>query len=296
MPEEGVELYSKDRLLTFEDIEFAVRNAVSIGIERVRITGGEPLLRRELPDLIARLKAIPDLREVSLTTNATLLSKHATALRDAGLDRMNISLDSLSESEFEAMTRYAMLDKAWRGIEAAEAAGFGPLKINAVILDGYNTGEIDRWVQLTLTRDIIVRFLELMPIGEGVQLARENRFHDLTQTRERLQRVYDLEPVEVDGNGPARYWKAPGAAGKLGFITPISNSYCDTCSRFRLTSTGEIRPCLAYDTHVDIHDAIRQRDADGIIRGLRKAAEIKATGHEWSSGHVTEMSMSTLGG
>jgi cyclic pyranopterin phosphate synthase len=296
MPEEGVELYPKERLLTFEDIEFVVRTAVPLGIRRLRITGGEPLLRKNLPELVRKLKQIEGLKEVSMTTNATLLPKFAVPLREAGLDRLNISLDALSDSAFEQMTRYSMLDKAWNGIEEAERVGFKPLKINAVILDGFNDGEFDRWVQLTMTKDIIVRFLELMPIGEGVELARNDRFHDLTEARKRLQKRYNLQPQEVDGEGPARYWKVPGAAGSIGFITPISNPYCDTCSRFRLTSTGEIRPCLAYDTHVDIHDAIRERDPASVMDGLRKAASIKATGHEWSSGQVTAMSMSTLGG
>lgn len=296
MPSEGVDLYPRERILSFEDIEYVVRLATTLGVERVRLTGGEPLLRRDLPMLVARIASIPSLREVSMTTNATLLSRFARPLRDAGLTRLNISLDSLSSSSFAAMTRYAMLDRAWRGIEAAESAGFGPLKINTVVLDGYNSGEIDRWVQLTLTRNVIVRFLELMPIGEGVALAREGRFYDLTKTRQRLQRTYGIEAVDVDGQGPARYWKVPGAAGVLGLITPISSSYCATCSRFRLTSTGEIRPCLAYDSHVDIHAAIRARDDERVIAGFRRAAAIKATGHDWSSGQVTAMSMSTLGG
>ncbi len=296
MPADADDFFDRDDVLTYEQIVRTVQVANRLGIDNVRITGGEPLLRRDVDVLIRMLRDETDTRDLSLTTNALLLEKHAARLRDAGLQRLNISLDSLHPERFERMTRLPLLDRAWRGIDAAIEAGFSPLKINAVILSGYNDDEVDDWVELTRERDLVVRLLELMPIGEGAGLTRLGGFHDLTATRERLQRSHGLEPASLAGNGPARYWRLPGGRGAIGFITPISNRYCDTCTRMRLTSTGEIRPCLAYDVQVDAGAAIRAGSEADIELALRRATEIKPEGHHWDVGQVTKMGMSKLGG
>lgn len=299
MPAEGVPLTPRDEVLSFDAITRAVRVAASMGVSRIRITGGEPLLRADLPTLVASLRALPDVSELTLTTNGLLLDRHAEALAGAGLDRVNVSLDSLRPDRFERLTRFALLDDAWRGIEAAVDAGLTPLKINAVIVRGFNDDELDAWVALTQRRDLTVRFLEVMPIGEGAEARRLGGFHDLSAALDDLKSRFGLEPAtgrETQGGGPARYWKVPGAPGRLGFITPLSNPYCDTCQRFRLTARGGIRPCLASDLEVDAAVAIRAGDDDAIAGAFRTAAANKPEGHHWRDGAVTRTGMSTLGG
>lgn len=297
MPAEGLPLAPKSDVLSFEEIAFAVRVGAEEGIRRIRVTGGEPLLRRGLSTLIRFLKDTPGIEEVSLTTNGLLLHKYAADLVDAGLDRVNISLDSLRPDRFERLARAAMLDETWRGIDAAVGAGLTPIKINTVVVAGFNDDEVDDWLALVRTRPLHVRFLEVMPIGEGLSMRRLGGFHDLTKTRERLQKEFGIEPAEsATGRGPARYWREPGAAGTVGFITPLSNKYCDTCSRFRLTATGKLRPCLAFDVESDLSAAIRARDEDAVRAGFRQAAADKPAGHNWEHGQVTRTGMSELGG
>lgn len=297
MPAEGVPLAPRAEVLTFEEIVRAIDVATRIGIDRVRITGGEPLLRRALPDLIARISALPGIVEVAMTTNALLLHKHAEELAAAGLSRLNISLDSLRPDRFERLTRSQLLDETWRGIRAAQDAGLGPIKVNTVVVSGFNDDELADWVALTERSDLIVRFLEVMPMGEGAETRRLGGYHDLTEARRKLESTHGLVPAERGvGNGPARYWRVPGAPGKIGFITPISNKYCDTCSRFRLTATGRIRPCLASEFEVDARDAIRKGSDDDIIRAFAAAAAGKPEGHHWETGTATATGMSTLGG
>lgn len=297
MPAEGLPLRPREDVLTYEDIAFTIGVANTLGVDRVRVTGGEPLLRRDLPQLIRLVRQTTTTREIALTTNALLLHRHADALRDAGLDRLNVSLDSLRPDRFERMARAALLEQTWRGIDAAAAAGFSPIKVNAVVLAGFNDDELEQWAELTRDRDLIVRFLELMPIGEGAALRRLGGYFDLSAARAALAERVGLEPAEAPhGNGPARYWRVPGARGLLGFITPMSHPYCDTCSRFRLTSTGDVRPCLAHDVEVPLRAAIRARDAEAVRHGLQQAAAIKPAGHAWRDGATTHTGMSELGG
>ena len=287
----------KHELLTFEEITFAVDVAVSLGVDKIRITGGEPLLRNELPKLIAMLSAKTDAVDIAMTTNALLLHRHAPALAEAGLDRVNVSLDSLKPDRFTEVTRNGVLEDVWKGIEAASEAGFSPIRINTLLLDGFNDDEVDDWLALTQDHDLDVRFMELMPIGEGAELGRLGDYLNLTDLRRRLVDEKGLVPVDPDvGNGPAKYWKQPGASGKIGFITPMSDSYCDTCSRMRMTAKGKLRACLAYDDHVDAKDAIRAGDREETIRRFRQAVAEKPAGHHWHDGQITQTGMSALGG
>ena len=297
MPAAGLPFAARDELLTFEEITFCVDVAISIGVDRVRITGGEPLLRREVWKLVEMLHTQTDVVDLALTTNGLLLHKYAESLAEAGLDRINISLDSLDPERFTRITRHGLLEDAWRGIEAASDAGLAPIRINTLMLDGFNDDEVDHWLELVYERPVDVRFMELMPIGEGAELGRLGKYLNLTSLRQRLVEEKGLVPADPEiGNGPARYWRKPGAAGRIGFITPMSNSYCDTCSRMRLTSKGELRACLAYDDHVDIRSAIRAGDRAGVVAGFRRAVERKPAGHKWRSGQVTQTGMSALGG
>lgn len=297
MPEEGMEYLPKSELLSYEELTRIVRVGVEMGIEKVRVTGGEPLLRNDLDEFLGMLGEIEGLKDLSLTTNGLLLEKYAERLAAAGLKRINVSLDSLDAGRFESITRWGVLEKVWAGIEAAEAAGIKPIKINALVLKGFNDDEFDRWVDLVRTRDISVRFMELMPIGENA-LEEIGEFYDLTELRRRLEDDPGIQPDQAAhrGNGPARYWKAPGWKGSFGFITPMSNSYCATCSRLRLTCQGELRACLAYDEHIKLREAARRGDDSAIRAGYAWAVSQKRSGHPWHDGIRTETGMSAMGG
>jgi GTP 3',8-cyclase len=297
MPVVGVPCAPREELLSFEEITRVVRVSSRLGMDRIRITGGEPLLRRELHKLITMLKSETDVADIALTTNALLLDRQAEALAGSGLDRINISLDSLRPERFEKITRWGMLEQVFKGIEAATNAGMTPIKINTLLLRGFNEDEVEDWLAITREREIHVRFMELMPIGEGGKLFDRGEYLNLTDLKDRLVETHGLEPADRGvGNGPARYYRLPGAPGKVGFITPLSNSYCDTCSRMRLTSTGALRACLAEDKHIDIAEAIRANDESAIEAGLRQALIQKPAGHQWRNGEYTEIGMSTLGG
>lgn len=297
MPLHGLEFYASNALLSFDDLVFTLQVANGLGIDRVRLTGGEPLLRPRLPELIRRIKQETGIRQVSMTTNAMLLARHAEALVEAGLDWVNVSLESLRPERYRAITRFGVLENVWEGIRRVSQAGLKVVKINTLIMKDHNDDEFEEWLRLIQDHDLIVRFLELMPIGEVNNNGGMVHFVNLTEVRQRLIATHGLVPAEVErGNGPARYWTVPGARGKIGFITPISDKYCDTCNRFRLTAIGELRPCLAYDTHVHLGQAIRARDTAAVEAGFLRAAHIKPAGHHWEVGQKTGTVMSNLGG
>jgi cyclic pyranopterin phosphate synthase len=292
-----MQFYHPKDVLTYEEILMVVQVANRLGIDRVRITGGEPTVRPQLPRLIKMLKDEANIRDISMTTNGMLLERLALPLKEAGLDRVNVSLHSLDAEKFRRLTRIGTLETVLRGVRKAMEVGLTPVKFNALIMKGFNDNEIEDLFKLTLKDNVTMRFLELMPIGEAMSLDGFGSYLNLTTIREWLTQTYGLVPVEEKkGNGPARYWKVPGAPGKVGFITPISHKYCDTCSRIRLTANGELRPCLAYDVHVNILDAIRQKDLSAIEEGLKEALWIKPQGHHWEEGQTTQTVMSTLGG
>lgn len=297
MPAGGVLCAPRGELLGFEEILLAVQVACSLGINRIRITGGEPLLRPDLAELVGLLRREAPVEDLALTTNGVLLDRHAEDLAAAGLDRVNVSLDSLRPDRFEAVTRFGVLEQAWRGVEAAAEAGLSPLRINTLLLAGVNDDEVEGWLELSRRHEIDVRFMELMPIGEGAEQTEAGRFVNLTELRERLVEEAGLSPVEKGrGNGPARYYRLPDGKGRVGFITPLSNPYCDTCSRMRLTSTGALRACLAFDDHVSVREALRAGDEEGVREGFLQALREKPAGHQWRAGAVTEAGMSALGG
>lgn len=293
----GTEFRRADELLSWSDVVCVVRVACGLGVDHVRLTGGEPLVRPGLSDLVARLKEETGVREVALTTNGVLLDRHAVSLAKAGLDRLTVSVDSLRPERFRAITCRGSLADVWRGIQRASDAGLRPLKINVVVISGMNDDEIDAWADLTRDHDLVVRFLELMPVGEGAAPGLVQRYVNLTQVRRRLTAELGLVPTEGPrGNGPARYWRVPGARGVVGFITPISDGYCGTCSRFRLTAVGELRPCLGHDLGVPLRDAIQARDEATIAVGFARAAAMKPAGHRFAEGAVTKLRMSRIGG
>ncbi|MBI5650155.1 MAG: GTP 3',8-cyclase MoaA [Chloroflexi bacterium] len=248
--------------LSLDEITRVVRAAVALGIVNIRLTGGEPLLRRDIVEIVCALVAIPGVRDVALTTNAFRLAELAQALKDAGLARANISLDSLQRERFAKIVGVDAFDLVWRGIETAERVGFAPLKINAVILRDVNDDEVNAFARLSVDRAWSVRFIELMPVGV-TDAAREFFARHFVSAREIQARLPALEPVTSHaerGNGPAKIFRLPNARGTIGFITAASDHFCAMCNRIRITARGEARSCLFGNDGFDVRAAINGDD------------------------------------
>jgi cyclic pyranopterin phosphate synthase len=287
-------------ILTYEEILRLVAVAVPLGITRVRVTGGEPLVRRGIVPFIASLKKYSGLEDISLTTNGVLLEETAEALFAAGKPRLNISLDSLNPERFHRITGNDWWDKVWRGITRAEGLGFFPLKINMVPVKGVNDDEVADFARLTLDRRFHVRFIELMPIG-----ANACRYRDACVPSDEIRAAIERElgplvPFTSGASGgPAVNYQVPGARGVIGFISPISRHFCESCRRLRLTADGKIRPCLLSDTEIDMKSPLRGGcDDRELERLLRLALEIKPERH--SVGKINpgcfKRTMSKIGG
>lgn len=255
MPPEGVRYIRHDEILSFEEIVRFTEAAVGAGVTRVRITGGEPLVRGDCSSLVGRLARIPGIGDLSLTTNGSLLEKQAAALRAAGLSRINISIDSLDEARFARVTGGARLGPVLAGLESALDAGFSPVKVNAVMLEGIEE-DLEDFVALTRERPVHVRFIEFMPIGR--RLGRGLwKFVPRARLLARLETYGRLRPVASPGGaGPARYYKYDGARGTIGFISSMSDHFCSHCNRLRLIADGRLRNCLFSDEEVDVRPYI----------------------------------------
>jgi cyclic pyranopterin phosphate synthase len=258
MPEEGLPWLRREQLLSYEEIGEVVRTMAGLGLRRVRITGGEPLVRRDLPTLVRILRAIPGIDDIALSTNAVLLGEHAEELRAAGLDRVNISLDSLIPGRIDAISRRAGSAEAiMEGIAAAERAGFFPLKVNCVVMRGRNDDEVEAFAAITRERPWHVRFIEVMPTGDNLGVSNDE-YVSSDEILGRIAGIGELRPVAgPHGNGPAKYYAFDGAAGTVGVISPMSHNYCGTCNRMRLTADGQLRPCLFGDLHTDLRGPLR---------------------------------------
>ena len=299
MPAEGVQLRKHEEILRYEEIARVVRAAVELGIRFVRLTGGEPLVRRGVVDLVRMLRAIPDLEELTMTTNGTLLAAQAQPLAEAGLDRVNISLDSLRPERFRHITRLGSLEDVLAGIEAAEEAGLVPIKLNTVVMRGLNDDEVADLARLTLEHPWHVRFIELMPLGPSISWA-EDRYVPSSEVRGRIEaELGELAPAESpQGNGPARSFRLEGALGTVGFISPWSEHFCAKCNRMRLTADGRLRPCLLSDLEVDLRGPLRNGVGEAELRGLiRQAVQLKPIGHQLEKqGGPRGRGMSEIGG
>ncbi len=238
-------------LLTVENCLIIGQVAVDLGITRIRLTGGEPLLRPDILDITGGLSAIPGLKDLSLTTNGILLEKNAFKLAAAGLKRVNISLDSLNEANFRQITNGGKLQSTLQGIEQSLLAGLTPLKLNVVLLKGINDHEIEKFVAMTIDQELDVRFIEYMPT-QG-QKKWSHLFLPLEKVMEVAGKIAPLVPVDGEhGGGPAQYFHLEGAIGKIGLISPLSRHFCDRCNRLRVTSDGKIKPCLFSDEEIDL--------------------------------------------
>lgn len=258
MPLEGLPWLKREEILSYEEIAQVVRTMVGMGLQRVRITGGEPLVRRDLADLVRMIAANPEIEDLSLSTNAVLLAEQAEELKEAGVQRLNISLDSLQADRVDAISRRpGSFSKIMEGLDAAERVGFAPLKINVVLIGGQNDDEVEDFARITRERPWHVRFIELMPTGANLDLSASS-FVSCADALRRVRALDDLEPVDGPfGNGPATYYQFPGAPGTVGVITPMSHNYCDRCNRMRLTASGELRPCLFGDIQTNLRDPLR---------------------------------------
>ena len=298
MPALGMKFQPRAELLTDDELLRAVGLCAELGFKKLRLTGGEPTIRPHLVDLVRAMKAFPGIEEVSMTTNALLLGRIAAPLAAAGLDRVNISIDTLDPDRFQLMTRGGRLDLVWHGIEAADAAGLRPIKLNTVVVKDQNEHEVGDLAALTLDRPWQVRFLEIMPL-EGVGAVHDEGLVTSEQTQARLEaRFGPLEPVAADPADPARLWRIPGAAGTVGFISPVSAPFCESCNRVRLTADGKLRLCLLRPDEVDLRDLMRAGADDDALRAtLRAGIWRKPWGHGLADGdRATVRGMSQIGG
>jgi cyclic pyranopterin phosphate synthase len=262
MPKEGLQWLPKAEILSYEEITEVVRQLAPLGLRRLRITGGEPTIRPDLESLIRQLKRVPGIEDIALSTNGAKLPQMAPSLRDAGLDRVNMSADSLRPDRIAAIARRDLGFDPISAANAAESAGLSPLKINVVVLRGTNDDEVEDFARLTIDHPWHVRFIELMPVGD----LRELTWEHVVPSDEVLGRIATLGALLPDGgpakgNGPAKYYRLAGAAGTVGVITPMTHTYCGTCNRVRLTADGRLRTCLYGDHEVNLRDPLRRGDA-----------------------------------
>jgi len=292
MPPEGVPSIPHGELLSYEEVSTVAQVAAGLGINKIRLTGGEPLVRAELPKLVGMLSQIKGIDEVSLTTNGTLLRKHALELKEAGLRRINISLDTLKVDKFRKITRFGELKDTLGGIKAVRDAGLDPLKINMVVMRGINDDEVLDFTSMTYKQGWHVRFIELMPFADIVGIV------PCSEVRQRIRSLGSLEPCRLTGNGPARYYRLSGAKGTVGFICPISEPFCSKCNRLRLTSDGQLSPCLLSDDGIDLKGPLRSNASmQQIERLILKAIASKPKQHHLAQG-IAQMkrNMSQIGG
>lgn len=268
MPEDMI-FRPNHEMMQDDEVIKLVHVFASLGFHKYRLTGGEPTVRQNIVDLVREINATPGVRDISMTTNGVLLESLAQPLADAGLRRVNVSIDTLDPARFKRITRWGSLDKVWAGIEAAEAAGMTPVKLNVVVVKGFNEQDVTDLAKLTLKHDWQVRFIEMMPFGEVAQFAKEQIITD-EQIRERIAEEY--MPLELldDGklDGEARLYRFPGAKGEVGFISSVTQPFCASCNRARLTADGVLRLCLLRDKEVDLLTPLRQGASEDDIRQI----------------------------
>ena len=269
--------------LTYDEIERVMRAFTELGVRRIRLTGGEPLSRGELPALAARLARLPGLEDLSLSTNATRLKKLALPLRDAGVSRLNVSLDSLDPARFAEITGGGKLEKVLDGLMAAKAAGFVPIKINMVVMKDVNDREIGDMVRFCIAHGFTLRFIETMPVGDTGRAA-SGHFVDLQDVKRALAEEFGLTPAIMYGGGPARYMQVDGTDLKIGFITPISQHFCETCNRVRLTVDGTLYTCLGQEDKTELRPLLRAgANTEELKAAIREAISRKPERHEFTT-------------
>lgn len=266
MPHEGIKWLKKERLLNFDEIERVARIFVGLGVEKIRLTGGEPLVRQDLPRLIEKLSGIEDLRCLSMTTNALLLKNHAREIKEAGITHLNISLDSLRPDRFNRITGRDSFEPVMAGIEEALSVGFPSIKLNVVVISGVNDDEILDFMEFVQDKPVNVRFIEFMPFKNNEWNI--EKVFSYAEMLELIEKHYKLESLETEPSAVAKDYRIKGARGTVSFVTSMSESFCHNCNRMRITSDGSIKSCLFYPAETNIRDAMRNGASDTDIEDI----------------------------
>lgn len=291
MPEKGVSKLDHDEILRLEEIYELAKAFVSAGVNKIRITGGEPLVRKGILDLVQKIAGIQGINDFAMTTNGILLKEYASDLKNAGLHRVNVSLDTLNHEKYYHITKGGNLDSVLEGIEAAEKAGLKPVKLNTVLIGGFNDDETVDFVNLTRNRNMDIRFIELMPIGQAKDWVMERFLSNATV----LEKVKELQPVEnPDFSSPARLYRLPDGIGRVGLISPLSCKFCDRCNRIRLTSDGKIKLCLHSDEEIDLKTPLR--NGENIEKLVHSCIINKPKEHYLEEGRYISREMTAIGG
>lgn len=296
LPKGFIDFEEPSDWLTFDEIERVIRAFGTLGTRRVRITGGEPLVRKNLPELAKRLNRLPGIEDLSLSTNAVKLSRYAGDLHQSGVRRLNVSLDSLEPGTFKEITG-GKLEKVIDGLMTAKATGFIPIKINMVVMKGINEHEVETMVDFCIEHGFTLRFIETMPMGQTGQKA-VNHYVNLQSVRKQLADRFELVPGVMPGGGPARYVQVANTDLRIGFITPLSQHFCETCNRVRLSVDGILYLCLGQDNQFDLKPILRNQSSDEELQeAIRYAISLKPERHEFNEqpGHVVRF-MSMTGG
>ncbi len=299
MPEEGIPKLEHESILSIEDIVRLVKVAVTVGIRKIRLTGGEPLVRKNIVQLIGRIHEIPEIDDIAITTNGILFADMAEELKAAGLDRVNFSLDTLTEEKFHYITRLGHVAGVKEAIFKALELGLEPVKINTVAIKGFNEDELLDFAQLAYDFPLHIRFIEFMPVGD-LLFWEKDRMITSEQIREIIERRYPLSPTKlVKGSGPARYFQLAGGRGTVGFITPMSHKFCSECNRLRMTAEGKLRGCLYDKKEIDLKAALRNKSNDEELKQLFiKTIALKPSEHRMDEGWGKDnlRKMSQIGG
>ncbi|MFO7815394.1 MAG: GTP 3',8-cyclase MoaA [Halanaerobiales bacterium] len=273
MPEEGLDLKDHSEIMSYEDIYDVTKIASQVGIKKVRITGGEPLARLNSEELIEMINSIDSIKEVTMTTNGVLFAEKAKLFKEKGLNRVNISLDTLDKTQYKEITGKDRLNKVIESIDKAKELGLNPVKVNTVLIKGYNDNQLEKFIKFMDEKDIVLRFIEYMPIGNG----KNNDNHiSLNNIKNKLEAKYRFKPIDVKGNGPAHYFKVEGFDGKLGFISPFTHNICENCNRLRLTSDGKLRMCLLKEDETSLYSNDELLSKEEIKEIFLKSIESKS--------------------
>lgn len=278
MPEEGLPFFPDDKVLSKEEIVTLVQQFAKLGIRKVRLTGGEPLLRRDILEIVAGIRSIPEIEDIAITTNGLALPRLAKPLKEAGADRLNISLDTFDEACYKEMTRGGRLQQVLAGIEAASQQDFKAIKLNTVVIQGQNQQELVDFLRYTLDHPVNVRFIEFMPIGGG-QLKWQDNYAGIEEVFKICEaQGWEYEAIDLRGNGPSDNYQIKGAQGSFGLIHPVSCQFCESCNRLRVTADGCLKSCLYWDDEVDLRGSLT--DFDEFSRKVSQALDMKPENHE----------------
>lgn len=292
MPEQGIEnKVTHKEILSFDEIYRIAKVFTQLGVNKIRLTGGEPLARKGVVELVRKISSLEGLEDLAMTTNGILLAEMAKELKDAGLNRVNISLDTLVDDKYEEITRVGNLSSFFKGLEEAKRVGLTPIKMNVVLIGGFNDDEILDFVNMTRYEEIDIRFIELMPIGESANWSKQKFISNETV----LEKAKNLVPVpKKDPSSPANYYKLPDGKGRVGFINPISCKFCDNCNRVRITSTGKLKLCLHSNREIDLRDYLHSEQAlrEKILQSIGEKEE----SHHLEDGEFIKRNMNQIGG